>query len=65
MRNKPITLTVKGFCELTSLGRTTAYKMLAEGRIQSCLVGRRRLITMESVEAFMASALVCGEGAQG
>lgn len=62
---KPIALTVRSFCELTSLGRTTAYKMLHEGRIRSCLVGRRRLIMMESAEAFLAAAMTPAEGGQG
>lgn len=62
---KPLALTVRSFCELTSLGRTTTYKMLQEGRIQSCLIGRRRLITMESAEAFLASAIAVTEGGQG
>lgn len=57
MNQKPLTLTVNSFCELTSLGRTTAYKMLNEGRLRSFSVGRRRLITMESVEAFLAQAV--------
>ena len=35
------------------LSRTTLYKLLREGRLQSVLVGRRRLILRDSLEALL------------
>jgi excisionase family DNA binding protein len=36
------------------LSRTTLYKLMAEGRLQSVLVGRRRLILRDSLESLLA-----------
>jgi excisionase family DNA binding protein len=35
------------------LSRTTLYKLLAEGRLKSVLVGRRRLILRDSLDALL------------
>jgi len=35
------------------LSRTTLYKLLAEGRLQSVRVGRRRLILRDSLESLL------------
>ncbi len=35
------------------LSRTTLYKLLAEGRLQSVKVGRRRLILRDSLDALL------------
>jgi len=37
------------------LSRTTLYKLLAEGRLKSVLVGRRRLILRDSLDALLES----------
>ena len=36
-------------------GRSTTYQLLAEGKLESVKVGKRRLIVVESVHAFVAS----------
>jgi excisionase family DNA binding protein len=35
------------------LSRTTLYKLLAEGRLKSVLIGRRRLILRDSLDALL------------
>ena len=39
--------------ELTGLGRTKIYHLLAQGDIESVTCGRRRLIPVAAVEAFV------------
>ena len=39
------------------VGRTTVRKLMAEGKLQSLTIGRRRLITEASLQACLASAL--------
>jgi hypothetical protein len=51
--NKPITISVNEFCRISSLGRTSAFAVLASGAVRSRLVGRRRLVDMASAEAYL------------
>ena len=37
------------------LSRTTLYKLMAEGRLQSVQVGRRRLILRDSLESLLGA----------
>ena len=37
------------------LSRTTLYKLLSEGRLQSVKVGRRRLILRDSLDALLGA----------
>ena len=41
--------------ESTGLGRSTFLQLVREGRIETVRVGRRRLVTAEALEAFVAS----------
>lgn len=43
-------LTVDGFCDLYEMGRTKAYSEMAEGRLKSVTIGRKRLIPDEYAE---------------
>ena len=52
-RNSPITISVHEFCRLTSLSRTSAYKLMDGGDIQSVRRLGRRLILMSSVQDFL------------
>lgn len=45
---KPITTTIGDFCRLTGLGRSKIYELLAEQKLDSIKVGKRRLILVES-----------------
>ena len=38
----------------TSLGRTTIYKLLKEGRLRSVLIGNRRLISADSIRELIS-----------
>jgi excisionase family DNA binding protein len=50
---KPITVTVAKTCHLTSLGNTKIYELIKEGRLKSVAVGRRRLVFVSSIDAFL------------
>lgn len=51
-----LTVTVRGACEALSISKTKFYDMLKEGApFRSVMVGRRRLITTESLRALIDS----------
>ncbi|MBP7136170.1 MAG: helix-turn-helix domain-containing protein [Sphingomonadaceae bacterium] len=48
---KPITVSIKKFCKLTGVGRSTAFSLIREGEIDAVRIGRRKtLVTYASVE---------------
>jgi hypothetical protein len=48
--------TVRELKEAGICGPTKAYELLAEGKLKSILIGRKRVITAESVDALMEAA---------
>lgn len=48
-------LTVKEFCILYSVSKTTAYKLIALGHVQALRALGRTLIPVESAEAWAAT----------
>lgn len=50
---KPLAVTVEEFCQITSLGRTTAFQLIREGRLEVRRVRRRTLVLMCSIEALL------------
>ncbi|WP_118856093.1 helix-turn-helix domain-containing protein [Sphingomonas mesophila] len=51
-----LTVTVKEACEALSISKTTFYDMLRKGVPLACVfVGRRRLVTTDSLKAWIAS----------
>lgn len=52
----PLALTVNDFCEAFGLKRTKTYELIAQGRLETLKVGRRRLITYRSAEALFEKA---------
>jgi excisionase family DNA binding protein len=46
---------VEAAAKAYGLSRTTLYKLMAEGRLKSVLVGRRRLILRESLDALVGA----------
>ena len=38
---------------LTGLGRTTLYRLIAQGELISCKIGRRRLVRASDLDAFL------------
>jgi len=49
----PITATIKNFLELSGLGRSKVYELLADGSIESIYVGTRRLVLLDSYHRFI------------
>ncbi|KIQ19823.1 excisionase family DNA-binding protein [Rhodococcus sp. MEB064] len=41
-------------CERTSLGRTAVYERIASGELRSVKVGRRRLVSDQAIDDFIA-----------
>lgn len=48
-----LAFTVNESCAISTLGRTRLYQLLSENRIESRLVGRRRLIIAASLRRFI------------
>jgi excisionase family DNA binding protein len=46
---EPIAVSVRDAAKALSLGRTSIYAMIGDGRLDSFKVGRRTLITMSSI----------------
>lgn len=53
---EPLTVTVADATKILGIGRTTAYELLAARKLESITIGRRRLITTESIRRFVADA---------
>ncbi|WP_338691751.1 helix-turn-helix domain-containing protein [Bradyrhizobium sp. 26S5] len=51
-----LTYSVKEVCGLLSVGRTTLYTLIADGKLTVIKVGRRTLISARSIEAFLGTA---------
>ena len=54
---EPLTITVAGVCRLLSIGRTTAYELMRDGKLETLKIGRRRLITYRSAQALIEGAV--------
>jgi excisionase family DNA binding protein len=52
----PKAFTVDDTCRVTGLGRTSIYELIAQGKLKSIAIGRRRLILAESVDALLTPA---------
>jgi excisionase family DNA binding protein len=60
----PLLVTVLRACALLSLSRVSVYELLRRGDLQSKKVGRRRLITYESISRFASSPAASKEVAR-
>lgn len=49
-----LVLDISEACQALHCGRTTIYELLNAGEITGIRIGRRRLVTFESVSAFVA-----------
>jgi excisionase family DNA binding protein len=49
----PITKTIDDTCRITGLGRTKIYALIAEGKLRTTAIGRRRLVFYASIEALL------------
>ena len=52
---KPITVTIPMTRRITGLGNTTVWKLIAEGKLKTATIGRRRLVFYESIEKLLSS----------
>lgn len=43
-----ITAPIGEFCKLAGIGRSLVYEMISDGRLDSILIGKRRLVVIES-----------------
>lgn len=51
---KPITISIKKFCKISGFGRSTAFMLIREGKIEAVRNGRRKtLVTYASVERLL------------
>lgn len=54
----PITCSVKAAVAATGLGKDTIYKLMDDGRLESAIVGGRRLIFVQSLKVYLESCRV-------
>ncbi len=52
----PITATIKNTCEATGLGRTTVYHLINSGKLKTVKIGRRTLVSADSIRALVSEA---------
>lgn len=52
----PLAVSIPTFSAMTQLGRTTAYNLIAQGRLKKVKVLGRTLITMASINALIDEA---------
>lgn len=48
-----LSYSVEEVISLTGLGRTTLYRLMAQGELISCKIGRRRLIRASDLNVFL------------
>jgi excisionase family DNA binding protein len=53
---KPVSATVDDTCRITGLGRTKIYELIAEGKLKTVAIGRRRLVLYSSIEELIHGA---------
>jgi len=49
---KKLAFSIDEHCQLWGYGRNTAYNEIANGELESCKIGRRRVITAEQEERY-------------
>jgi hypothetical protein len=54
-RIEPVGLTIDDACAFTSLGRTSIFQAIQEGRLEAKKYGHRTIILREAAQAFLAS----------
>jgi excisionase family DNA binding protein len=52
---EPVTVTVPGAKKATGLGTTKIYELIGEGKLKAVKIGRRTLITTDSIRALVAA----------
>lgn len=57
---QPVFISVPELCVMLGIGRTKANELIGGALIQSTKLGRRRLIVLESAQAFASQLMVRG-----
>lgn len=52
---EPIVVSVQGAADALSLGRTSIYALIKDGRLEKVKLGRRTLIKVQSIRALLSS----------
>lgn len=53
---EPVTISITGASKALGLGRTTIYALIADGRLETVKLGRRRLIKTASIRQLIESS---------
>ena len=54
---EPLALSINDTAKALSLGRTSIYAMIGDGRLEAFKLGRRTLIRMESIRRVVAGTI--------
>ena len=49
----PLAYSVSEACKVSSIGKTYLYQLINEGRLQTCKIGKRTLISARSLRALI------------
>ena len=52
----PISTTIPGACAMIGIQKTKMYELIASGAVDTVLIGRRRLVKVESLRALVGAA---------
>ena len=53
---KPLAVSVKTVCRLLEIGSTKMWELIKEGRVQTAVLGRKRLVIYGSLEQLLKPA---------
>ncbi|WP_426265163.1 helix-turn-helix domain-containing protein [Sphingomonas sp. PWP1-2] len=53
---EPITVTIADTQRVTGLGRTKLYELIGNGRLKTVKIGRRTLVSTDSIRALVGEA---------
>ncbi|MBN8819304.1 MAG: helix-turn-helix domain-containing protein [Sphingomonas sp.] len=56
LNHDPLAYSIAETCRVTSLGRTRIYELAREGKLDLIKLGRRSLITAESIKSLLDSS---------
>jgi excisionase family DNA binding protein len=51
---RPISVTISTTRKITGLGNTTVWKLIAEKKLETVMIGRRRLVIYSSIERLLS-----------
>jgi excisionase family DNA binding protein len=53
-----ITASIDQACEAAGIGRTKLYELIGAGKVQTVIIGRRRLVVVESLITFLQGQVI-------